>query len=121
MAIATIWYQREINAIFKFYPDIKAIQRKCNKSAYKIDRKAEELGIIKLTHKPIPALKKVVDNSCKLWSRKSRSIEEIEADINLLETKISNGIDLGSEWNKTIDKYNALLVEYELAVKTQKI
>lgn len=118
MAIATIWHQREINAIFKFYPDIKAIQRKCGKSAYKIDKKAEELGIIKLAHKP---LKKVVDNSCKPWSRKSRSIEEIEADINLMETKISNGIDLGSEWNKTIDKYNALLVEYELAVKTQKI
>lgn len=111
MAVTTIWSRSEINVLLQHYPSIKTIQEKVNKSRYKIDRKAQELGLISQTVKTVKVASP--HNSCKIWKPKRRTIKDIESDIEKIEAKISKGLDLGSEWNKTIQDYNALLLEYD--------
>lgn len=120
-ATTSIWYRHEINAIINHYPNMVAIKERSHKSAYKIHQKAEQLGLIKLkTYQPKEKKQKVSECDVKLWDVKRKSISEIENELALLESKISKGIDSHTEWNKTIQKYNALQYDYERAIKTAK-
>lgn len=119
--MTTIWYRHEINAIINHYPNMVAIKERSHKSAYKIHQKAEQLGLIKLkTYQPKEKKQKVSECDVKLWGDNRKSISEIEFELAFLETKISKGIDSPSEWNKTIQKYNALQHDYDRAIKRLK-
>jgi hypothetical protein len=51
------------------------------------------------------------EKSC-IYNPKRRTPEEIEIDIAAVEARISEGIDIGPEWNRLINRYNSLQVEY---------
>lgn len=51
------------------------------------------------------------DKSC-VYNPKRRTLEEIEIDIAEVEARIAKGIDIGPEWNRILNRYNSLLVEY---------
>lgn len=95
-----------------------AIKERSHKSAYKIHQKAEQLGLIRLTtYQPKKKKPKVSSDNVKLWGDTQKSISDIERELMTLESIISKGIDSPTEWNKTIQKYNALQHDYDRALK----
>jgi hypothetical protein len=56
------------------------------------------------------------ERSC-VYNPKRRTLEEIESDIAVVETRIAQGVDIGSEWNKIMNRYNSLQVEYDKVSK----
>ncbi|GHV13552.1 hypothetical protein FACS1894169_00800 [Bacteroidia bacterium] len=117
----TIWRTKEINILRKHYPDMGILTAKLNKSAYKINKKAGELGLMTVNSKQSAvnskrAYTKHQTIRCKLYEPKHRPIAEIEAEIARVEDEISKGIDIGPAWNNAIQQYNALCTEYDRAL-----
>lgn len=54
------------------------------------------------------------EKSC-VYNPQRRTLEEIESDIAEVEARIGRGIDIGPEWNRIINLYNSLQVEYSNA------
>lgn len=126
MSTTTIWRTKELHILRKHYPDMGILTVKLNKSAHKINKKAEELGLMVANsnrkclrggdHRS-KAYKASNNTACKLYEPKHRSVEEIETDIAQVEDRISKGIDNGQAWNAIIQQYNNLCVEYDRVLK----
>lgn len=52
------------------------------------------------------------ERSC-VYNPQRRTLEEIERDIAAVEARIAKGIDIGPDWNRIINRYNSLQVEYD--------
>jgi hypothetical protein len=53
----------------------------------------------------------IQEKSC-IYNPKRRTLEQIERDIAAVEARIAKGIDIGPDWNRIINRYNSLQVEY---------
>ncbi|GAB6122304.1 hypothetical protein [Dysgonomonas termitidis] len=52
------------------------------------------------------------ERSC-VYNTQRRTLEQIESDIAEVEARIAKGIDIGPEWNRIMNRYNCLQVEYD--------
>lgn len=127
MSTTAIWRTKELHILRKHYPDMGILTVKLNKSSHKINKKAEELGLMVANdNRKCPrggdhrskAYKASNNTACKLYEPKHRSVEEIETDIAQIEQCIATGVDM-EHWSGLIEKYNSLQYEYSRALEAE--
>ncbi|NDV96477.1 hypothetical protein D0T84_16370 [Dysgonomonas sp. 521] len=121
---ATTWSVKELHILRKHYPDMATLTGKLKKTAYRINKKAGELGLMNqatVSSKPLAVNskqpKQPKEAAGRLYEPQRRPIAEIEAEIAQVEDLISKGIEAGQAWNRVIDRYNSLCWEYDRALK----